>query len=202
MQGAEALLLARYFMYTQVYFHHVRRAYDRHLQQFLTQWLPNGAFSTDWQEFTRLSDNEVWAGIYDCYWRPESVAHEEAARIVERRHFRRVYTWNPSEDARCPDLWDELEVELVSSFGNKVFTDRDRPTGDHRIFPVRTHNGDIVSSLSISGVLDRLPSATFGYVFADQSVFKEVDNLVQDRRRQRLKTVDVMGGGSDSDTAE
>ncbi len=47
MHAAEALLLARYFMYTQVYYHDVRRAYDKRLQQFLTGWLPAGRFPTD-----------------------------------------------------------------------------------------------------------------------------------------------------------
>ena len=31
--------LARYFMYTQVYFHDVRRAYDMHLKEFLLGYL-------------------------------------------------------------------------------------------------------------------------------------------------------------------
>ena len=34
IHAAETLLLARYFMYTQVYFHDVRRAYDLHLKEF------------------------------------------------------------------------------------------------------------------------------------------------------------------------
>lgn len=35
LHTAEALLLARYFMYSQVYFHQVRRIYDIHLKDFL-----------------------------------------------------------------------------------------------------------------------------------------------------------------------
>ena len=42
LQTAESLLLARYFMFKQVYFHHVRRIYDLHLLDFLKLWLPNG----------------------------------------------------------------------------------------------------------------------------------------------------------------
>src|SRR5256886_15134501 len=40
LQSAESLLWARYFMYTQLYFHHVRRIYDKHLKEFLQEWLP------------------------------------------------------------------------------------------------------------------------------------------------------------------
>ena len=47
IQSAEAMMLARYLMYSQVYFHPVRRIYDIHLTDFLRDWLPEGVFSTD-----------------------------------------------------------------------------------------------------------------------------------------------------------
>lgn len=37
LESAESLLWARYLMYTQLYFHRVRRIYDIHLQDFLNQ---------------------------------------------------------------------------------------------------------------------------------------------------------------------
>src|SRR3990172_6203128 len=44
--AAEGLLIARYFMFIQVYFHDVRRIYDRHLVDFLAATLPEGRFPT------------------------------------------------------------------------------------------------------------------------------------------------------------
>jgi uncharacterized protein len=41
LQSAEALLLARYFIYSQVYFHHERQIYDIHLKEFLLKYLAN-----------------------------------------------------------------------------------------------------------------------------------------------------------------
>ena len=46
IEAAEAMSLARYFMYKQVYFHRVRRAYDIHLKDFLKDWLDGQFFST------------------------------------------------------------------------------------------------------------------------------------------------------------
>jgi hypothetical protein len=57
--SAEALLLARYFMYAQVYFHRVRMIYDIQLIDFLKEWLPGGQFSTDSEEHLAMTDNEV-----------------------------------------------------------------------------------------------------------------------------------------------
>ena len=44
LHSIESLLLARYAMFSQVYFHRVRRIYDIHLRDFLKEWLCNGQF--------------------------------------------------------------------------------------------------------------------------------------------------------------
>ena len=59
IHSAEALLLARYFMFLQVYHHHVRTAYDLHLQQFLQAWLPYRRFPTEIDELQSITDIEV-----------------------------------------------------------------------------------------------------------------------------------------------
>lgn len=69
--AAEALVLARYFMFTQVYFHKTRVAFDIHLKGALTELLPDGQFPPptgndlekflewdDWRVFGRLSDGQ------------------------------------------------------------------------------------------------------------------------------------------------
>jgi HD superfamily phosphohydrolase len=53
-------MLARYFMFSQVYFHPVRRIYDIHLKDFLKEWLPNNAFSTDLQQHMEITDNSIF----------------------------------------------------------------------------------------------------------------------------------------------
>ncbi len=50
LESAVAMLLARYFMYSQVYMHPVRRAYDRHLQDFLCGWLGEHNLPTNLDE--------------------------------------------------------------------------------------------------------------------------------------------------------
>jgi uncharacterized protein len=59
LHAAESLLLARYFMWTQVYLHPVRVMYDAHLQDFLSQWLPGGTFSVDLDTHLGMTDLEV-----------------------------------------------------------------------------------------------------------------------------------------------
>src|SRR5579864_5206854 len=64
LESAEALLWARYFMYTQLYFHPTRRIYDLHLKEFLKGWLPGGRFPTEVDKHISFSDNEVTSGLW------------------------------------------------------------------------------------------------------------------------------------------
>ena len=66
IHAAEALLLARYFMYTQVYMHRLRRVYDEHLKDFMARWLAGGKFRGDWGEMQGMDDNRVFAAMWDA----------------------------------------------------------------------------------------------------------------------------------------
>jgi HD superfamily phosphohydrolase len=63
LEAAEAMSLARYFMFKQVYFHHVRRAYDIHLKDFLKDWLEGSYFPTAINQHLEMTDNEVAAAM-------------------------------------------------------------------------------------------------------------------------------------------
>jgi len=102
LHAAEALLLARYFMYTQLYFHPVRRIYDIHLREFLKSWLPGGLFSTDLAEHLAMTDNEVTAEILHASRTPSHKGHIHARLLVERDHFRLLYQRNPDDIAINP----------------------------------------------------------------------------------------------------
>src|SRR5438105_4684148 len=54
IHSAEALMLARYFMFSQLYLHPVRRIYDIHLKDFLKLWLKGKFFPIDTKRHLRL----------------------------------------------------------------------------------------------------------------------------------------------------
>ena len=63
IHSTEALLLARYFMFMQVYCHPVRVAYDLHLKEFLLDWLPGGKFPQEWDCLKTLTDDRFSAEL-------------------------------------------------------------------------------------------------------------------------------------------
>ena len=166
LHSAEALLLARYFMYSQLYFHHVRRIYDIHLKDFLRSWLPGGAFPTDLENHLQFTDNEVMAGILAAARSPQLPGHDPARRIVRREHFRLLYQRNPNDAKRNRDAAGAVFRAARDRFGT-AFVHYDAYSEKRRgiDFPVLTKDGRIVSSLALSDPLEHVPVVVVEFVF-------------------------------------
>ena len=122
IHSSEALLLARYFMFTQVYHHRVRVAYDFHLKQFLQAWLSDSGFSTDAHAHQQLTDNEVLVELARAPRDPSSPGREAADRIVNRKHFRRLYTPTRDDKANYRDPLAAVYEAVASEYGeDKVY---------------------------------------------------------------------------------
>ena len=128
-QSAEALLFARYFMYSQVYFHPVRRIYDIHLMEFLKESLDGGTFATDPVDHLRLTDNEVTAAFVEAAGNKNARGHIHASRIVQRRHFRRVYGRNPVDLERNLEPGRAIYQSVVRRVGGGERETRSPATG-------------------------------------------------------------------------
>ncbi len=183
LQSSEALLLARYFMYSQVYFHPVRRIYDIHLKDFLRDWLPDRMFSTNLEKHLTLTDNEVSAAILKAAVDPALGGHDHAQRIVSHRHFKRFYI--PSRDDRRinPEAGYEVFQAGKEKFGcQSIRYDRYSETGQVYDFPVLASDSTIVSSTSRSQVVESLPLASVDCVFVDSGLLKEAIDWLQSNK--------------------
>jgi hypothetical protein len=180
LQSAESLLWARYFMYTQLYFHPVRRVYDFHLKEFLKEWLPNGKFSVDLDAHLCLTDTEVISAMRLAARDESAPGHVPARRILQREHFKRVADITDADRDIDPNAAEALSAQLRSEFGNEaVFTDRYTQKGKGIRFPVLTRDGGIEWSTVLSATLKRVPTFTVEYVF--------VDPLFSDRAKKHVK---------------
>src|SRR5206468_1392168 len=145
---------ARYFMYTQLYFHHIRRIYDIHLKDFLKKWLPDGRFSTDIDEHLQRTDNEVTTEILKAARDENHPGHDPARRIVNREHFRRLYTRNSDDAKKNPEPGKAIYDAAVSNFGEaEVRRDAPKQKGSGISFPVLAGDGRVESSLNRSSTL-------------------------------------------------
>jgi HD superfamily phosphohydrolase len=182
IHSAEALLLARYFMYTQVYFHDVRRAYDLHLKDFLREWLDGGRFPADWSELIGFTDHEVIAAIRRSAADPsDRPLHELASRLISRQHFRTVFELLNSHKRSRPTIFEELLDFSRKTFGDdEVRWDQRSPFPESNEFPVLIDDETVVSSSLVSQVIKPLPPIEFGLIFVHP-----------DKKDQAKRTIDA-----------
>ena len=104
--AAESLVIARYLMFTQVYFHKTRVAYDLHLHRALKEILPGGTFpkpdQTGIREFLKWDDWKVLGLLSN------GAGGEHGRRLRERDHFRNIY-----HTPETPSLEDLGQLERV-----------------------------------------------------------------------------------------
>ena len=188
IQSAEALMLARYFMYSQVYFHPVRRIYDIHLMDFLKEWLPDGIFSTDLEIHLKMTDSEITAALWEAAFDESKAEHLHASRIVCRKHFKIIYERNPEDVQINLESGKRVFEALKSQYGENLFRhDFYSQRSGTPDFPVRIRDGRIVSSLVVSDVLKNIPIVSVDYVFAERSCFEEAHRWLSEHRQDIIE---------------
>lgn len=105
LHAAEGLILARYFMFTQVYFHKTRVAYDHHLKEALKKILPGGCFPPPTGE--RLDEYLDWDDWRVLGALKSGEGGEHGRRILDRDHYREI--WHTPE---IPDPVDEKKLKV------------------------------------------------------------------------------------------
>ena len=174
LESAEALVLARYFMFSQVYLHRVRRIYDIHLKDFLQAWLPDGRFSLDLDAHLGMTDNEVLAEMQKAARDEGHPGHVHARRIMFREHFKVLHTPTPDELAANDEAAHQVFEAAAERYGaENVRFDRYTKGAGSAEFPVLQANGKSSSSTSVSGVLARVPEASTHHVFVAREVFDD-----------------------------
>lgn len=192
IQSVEALMIARYFMYSQVYFHHTRRIYDIHLTDYLKEWLKDGLFPITLNEFLSITDVEVLASLRAAVRDSNSNSQQHAQRIIHRKHFKRLYSTNPSDRRVNLESGRALAKALGAEFGDDNFR---HDCHDHRSvgpdFPVLTKDGIISSSLAISEALSHLPFMPFDYIFVDRDVEQDARKWLDKHRQEIIESKGV-----------
>ncbi len=188
LKSAEALLLARYFMFSQVYFHRVRRAYDIHLKDFLSSWLPTGRFPISLEEFLEITDAEVTSAMLAASRNKGTASSEFARRITERDHFRALWERNPIDVQLNPDAGNLIHNAAVAKYGeDAIRRDSYSPKSPTIDFPVRDRDERVVSAQSESEVLQKVPVAAFDFIFVRRDL---VDDAKQWWKRERDNILD------------
>lgn len=197
LESAEALLLARYFMFSQVYYHPVRRMYDQHLIDFLKSWLKKErkeeVFPTTYEGHLKHTDNEVMSAILSVARDESHPAHAHAVRIVHRRHFKSVYR------STAGDKKLSLESLKPSEPGQKVYEAASKEFGKENVkhvqrspergennFPVLIQGKRIAQAMNEKETFSRIPSASSEHVFVAPEIRDKANDWLEANREKIL----------------
>jgi len=197
IHSAESFSLARYYMFSQLYLHPVRRAYDIHLADFLKEYLPKieeddeyGKFPIDIESHLNMTDNEVLSGMLEASRNPETKGHESATRIMERKHFKRAYTLKKDDLEKNIDALRVLYDASCEKFGQDMIRiDEYKKPSRELNFPVLVDDNKVVSSSKLSSVFKEpedgsigLTGLSVGYIFAEPEIRDEVKKYINNDR--------------------
>jgi hypothetical protein len=97
--------------------------------------------------------------------------HSSAKRIVDRGHYRVFYERNPNDAAKNPEAGEAIFNAATEEYSaDKLHHDRYTQKRSGTVFPVKSRDDRIVSSLAVSDVLKRVPLVNIDYVFVDPEI--------------------------------
>ena len=197
----EALILARYQMNTQVYYHRLRRIYDHYLSQYFLTFDPQAFDSPDkileWNDVRAM--NQL---ILDAE-NPSAAGHEWAKRIIHRQHHRDVFSLDEGEGPQAVKVARKVFQRIQHEFSTVDFIAdlTDEPISIHKIARDDDREGKLIdfplmdrgrrTSLGErSQILKSLPlTFRIGFIFAnvdDKSKRKEIADRCRTIRNEEM----------------
>ena len=189
LHAVEGFLLARYFMFVDVYFHKTRRILDHHLGQFLASWLPDGKFPSELDAFLELDDPYVQFEIGKSRSR-----HAES--LSRRSFFRSSFETVDHPSAAELVAFNWLARDVVSEFGvvNVVIDEAEKDPYSYSQPPifVRTPSG-FRSLAEVSPLLSNLETIRKKRIYSDEAVREDVRNFCHRKWNENLSGSGISG---------
>jgi len=129
IHAAEGLILARYFMFSQVYFNKVRRSYDILLTDAMKKVLSasGGRYPSSVDDYLAWDDRSAWRAIEGL-----AGACNSAHRLLNRSHYRRVHETRELPEASEMDRFLRILAGLKDKYGQDHVIQDDAVQAPHR----------------------------------------------------------------------
>lgn len=188
LQAAESLLIARYMMFSQMYYHPVRLAYDIHLRDFLTEHLAGSNFPTNVAEHSKLNDFKLISEMIEAANDSKLPGHNHAEKIIKRKHFKVLYERLPEDVRTNPEAGKRIYEAAKAEFGDEnVRHSLQKAKGENIDFPVQMRDKSVVSAMTISTALEKIPQLTYEYVFIEPSLQSKGQTWLRDKKSNIIK---------------
>ncbi len=188
----EALILARYQMNTQVYFHKIRRIYDHYLEEYCGLWGPENYKNLD--DVLQHDNMSVMMEIRRDA-NQEGPRQKWAQRITERRHHRVVHETGDNADHALLQRARRILAKLQESFPGTDFYLDDSPVSIYKLsirgeqeepmvqhLYIKERNGNLTVLAHESAIISKIPKRVRTVrIFADgeESTLKQIRENVK-----------------------
>ena len=185
LRAVEGFILARYFMFSQVYLHSVRRSYDYMLAEFIREYLGSeigdNRYPEDLKHYLALNDDVIMAAAQGS---ADLQSRNMAWRLVSRQHFKAVYGPETHADAYVAKRAQSRLPEAIRSAFPHVHAWTDEAsfnpdTFSGSPFPVR-YGSSWRSPSTLSTVLQNLKEVNLIRVYADVRGDASLESLIRD----------------------
>lgn len=172
VQAFEEFVLARYFMFVQVYFHRVRRFFDIMFATALKKILPNGKYPETTEEYLKWDDCRIIQLMKD-----NCKEITECGNIINRNVYPRIF-----ETKTHPEDGDKREFRIIArdlfkDFGAENFIeDHSADKMPHKI-PMRTEIDDEKAIV----IIDR-STGKFTTISEESQVIRSLTNKINIQR--------------------
>jgi uncharacterized protein len=181
----EALLIGRYQMNTQVYFHRTRRIFDHYLTEYMKLWGKKNYKNAD--DVLKYDDLKLLVQM-DGDADRKNERSDLARRIVERRHHKVVYETGDSADAIKLTKLKRIFESLKKAFKEINFFLDDAKGSIHKLttpgsqiereaFYLVEKNGEMRLITEESAILEKIPHEFRSvriYADADRDTLKQI----------------------------
>ncbi len=187
---AEAFIIARYMMFTQVYFQHTRRAYDKHCVLATREVLERdakqagrSALLPSASDADTLSDYLAWDD-----WRvmgrvKEGEGGKHGIALLERKHFRHVFETPEVPEENDLELFESLTGELGDMVG---FVDEAQSSWYRQEADALIDGKDGVKRLSqLSTIVGNMKAVNRHRIYVRMSDRERAERIVADFRKEK-----------------
>jgi hypothetical protein len=184
----EGFILARYYMFLEVYFHKTRRILDIHLAEFLQRLLSKngGRFSDQLGEYLVWTDDRVLQELGKRNW-------EEARRLKNRSHFRRAYETSAHPLPEEIVQFDWLEERVKNNFPIEKLRFDNAEKAPYNYSPrasliyVQQRDRSYRSIKELSPLIQSLKQILERRIYTEAGIRDEVRSFCQDFMAQKTK---------------
>ncbi|MDD2422389.1 MAG: hypothetical protein PHU78_09675, partial [Heliobacteriaceae bacterium] len=143
IHGVEALILARYYMFTQVYMHRTRRIYDIYLKDFMESWKPDLNPLTNVLNYDDIDLVTMMKQICRRQDQNSSI-YTAANKIYCRQHHSVIYESSEFADARMLRVSKEVFNHLSKNNSRYNFILDEKARGSiHKFFVPGEHDDGV-----------------------------------------------------------